>query len=99
MDSKSNTPRSFVEVDLDIIESLKAKGFDNIQFHLQLTNDRSQATVELIPTKGQDFELTSVALNSSELLDYLERGSGMARYVVEESWLLRTGERGLKSEV
>ena len=76
-----------MEVDLDIIESLKAKGFDNIQFHLQLTNDRSQATVELIPTKGQDFELTSVALNSSELLDYLERGSGMARYVVEESWL------------
>ena len=87
MNSKNNTPRSFVEVDLNIIESLKAKGFDNIQFHLQLTNDRSQATVELIPTKGQDFELTSVALNSSELLDYLERGSGMARYVVEESWL------------
>ena len=75
-----------MEVDLDIIESLKAKGFDNIQFHLQLTNDRSQATVELIPTKGQDFELTSVALNSSEILDYLEGGSGMARSVVEECW-------------
>ena len=99
MDSKSNTPRSFVDVNLDIIESLKAKGFDNIQFHLQLTNNRSQATVELIPTKGQDFELTSVALNSPEILDYLEGGTGMARYVVEESWLLRTGERGLKSEV
>ena len=88
-----------MEVDLDIIESLKAKGFDNIQFHLQLTNNRSQATVELIPTKGQDFELTSVALNSSEILDYVEGGMGMARYVVEESWLLRMGEEGLRSDV
>jgi hypothetical protein len=97
--SKNNTPRSFVEVDLDIIESLKAKGFDNIQFHLQLTNDRAQATVELIPTKGQDFELTSVALNSSEILDYLEGGSGMARYVIDGDWILRMGEVGLRSEV
>ena len=88
-----------MEVDLDIIESLKAKGFDNIQFHLQLTNDRSQATVEILPTKGQDFELTSVALNSSEILDYLEGGTGMARYVIDGDWILRTGEGGLKSEV
>ena len=99
MDSKNNTPRSFVEVDLDIIESLKAKGFDNIQFHLQLTNDHSQATVEILPTKGQDFELTSVALNSSEILDYLEGGTGRARYVVDEALLMRTGDGSLKPEV
>ena len=87
MDSESNTTRSFVEVDMDIIKSLKAKGFKNIQFDLQLTDDRVQATVEIVPTKGGDFELSSEGLNSYELKDYFEGRSPMARYVIDRGYL------------
>lgn len=77
----------YKEVDLEMIELLKAKGYGTIQLVLQPPTDRYRATVEVIPEMGKEFALDKIQLNSSEILHYFDGPSPMARYIIDQTYL------------
>jgi len=83
--------KSYTEVDLDIIALLRAKGFKSIELVLQPSNGTMQATVEVVPQKEHNLRLEQISLTSSELMHYFEGRSPMAKYVIDQDYLNRSG--------
>lgn len=79
--------KQFIEMSLDMIRDLQAKGFTGIQFELLDTGNSTQATVEVIPCKSDNFQLDRIPLDSRETLDYFEKPSPMARYLISQRHL------------
>ena len=77
---------SYTEVTLEIIKSLKAKGFTSVQL---VVHDHSniQAAIELVPGKRLDFEMDLVLLDSSEIHDYIDGQSPMVKYIINRDYL------------
>lgn len=74
-------------VNLQIIELLKAMGYKNVRFILQSSDNKRQATVEVIPGREDSIGLDLIPLNSAEILDYFDEPSAMARYVIRRDFL------------
>lgn len=79
--------KMYTEVDLEIIASLKAKGFNSIEFVIQPHIGSMQASVEVIPGMEQDFRVYLISLTSSELGHYFDGPSPMAKYVIDQDYL------------
>ena len=82
------TAKLYADVNQHTIEQLKTQGFRNVQFVLLEREDSYQATIELIPDKCADFELDKISLYSTEIHDYLISNKGMARYIIDEEYLI-----------
>jgi hypothetical protein len=82
------TAKLYAEVNQHTIDQLKTQGFRNVQFVLLEREDSYQATIELIPDKCADFELDKISLYSTEIHDYLISNKGMARYIIDEEYLI-----------
>ena len=82
------TAKLYAEVNQDTIHQLKTQGFRNVQFVLLEREDSYQATIELIPDKCADFELDKISLYSTEIHNYLISNKGMARYIIDEEYLI-----------
>ena len=73
-------------VDLQIIALLKEMGYKNVRLILQSSDNRQQATVEVIPERENCIGLDLISLNSAEILDYFDGPSAMARYVIRRDF-------------
>ena len=82
------TAKLYADVNQHTIEQLKTQGFTSVQFVLLEREDSYQATIELIPDKCADFELDKISLYSTEIHDYLISNKGMARYIIDEEYLI-----------
>ena len=82
------TAKLYAEVNQDTIHQLKTQGFTSVQSVLLEREDSYQATIELIPDKCADFELDKISLYSTEIHDYLISNKGMAKYIIDEEYLI-----------
>lgn len=86
--------KSYVEVNPEIIESLKARGFTSVQMVLVETGNPYRATVEMIPGNYESFQSDVIWLDSKEIEYYLDGNSVMTRYVID---LLESGIKNQES--
>jgi len=80
--------KSYTEVNLEIIASLRTKGYKHIHFILQPTVDSIQAVVEVIPGKQKNTQLNLIPLSGSEILDYFDEPSPMTKYVIDQDFII-----------
>jgi hypothetical protein len=81
------TAKLYAEVNQHTIEQLKKQGFTSVQFALLDEGNPYQATIELIPDKGADFELDKVSLYSTEIHDYMDGHERMTRYIIDREYV------------
>lgn len=79
--------KMYQKVNLQIIALLKEIGYKNVRLILQSSANRQQATVEVIPGRENSIGLDLISLNSTDILDYFEGPSAMARYVIRRDYL------------
>ena len=81
------TAKLYAEVNQHTIDQLKTQGFRNVQFVLLNLGDPYQATIEIIPDKGAEFELDKVSLYSTEIQDYIDGHERMTRYIIDREYV------------
>lgn len=78
----------FTTINLDIIDSLKTRGYMSFNLVLHDPVNSYQATVELIPSKNKAIDLHSILLDSTEAHDYFSNCSPMVNYIIDQVYLL-----------
>lgn len=81
-------PKTYIQVTPETIQALKSLGFISVRMILFETLNKHQATIELIPYKQSDFELSGVALDSNEIHDFIDGHSPMAKYIIDREFLM-----------
>ena len=84
------TAKLYTEVDQNTISQLKLQGFTNVQLVLLDEGNPYQATIELIPGKHEGFGVDIISLHSSEINDYIDGYSPMAKYVIDQDHLTKS---------
>ncbi|MES3016634.1 MAG: hypothetical protein V4721_02595 [Bacteroidota bacterium] len=80
--------KSYMEVNQDIIQILKDRGYTSVEFVPQESTGSQQATVEVIPSRRKDFNLNVISLDSHEIGDYVGEASPMAKYIIDKKYLI-----------
>ena len=77
----------YTEVNPEVLESLRSKGFKSVRLILLADGNKTQAFVEVVPGMEEGFSADLIQLNSAEILDYFDGPSAMARYLIDRKYI------------